>query len=306
MLCGAGALLALTLAVADVGHAQNKAAQKKKDAVKQEDPTPQDYASLSQAKEVVGKLTFVDMGTNTLTLRIEFQQYVPNNTPQNTKNLTAQQQSILRSQQQLMRDYQSILTSRNVFQQQQRMQKWQNDWQQLQMKLVKAGMNTNQYKTVTTAKEFEFDVASDLRVARANLPPEYDDKGNIVTYTKEELKKKQDSVLPGYTAKVDDLTPGQTVKLYLGSRKTTAKKTDGNLKTDPKDLKVDPVDNKLDKKGDDPEATKPAKATPFGGKTTPLDAQAPPRPFVRSVLIQTEADLSTLPKTPEKKKKKQN
>ena len=49
LLCGAGALLALTLGVADLGHAQNKNTQKKP-TVNQVDATPQDYANLTQAK----------------------------------------------------------------------------------------------------------------------------------------------------------------------------------------------------------------------------------------------------------------
>ncbi len=300
LLCGAGAVLALTLTVADVAHAQNpnKPGQKKT-TVQQQQPTDQEYAYISsQVKEAIGKITYVDVGNNTLTLRIEFQQYVPNNNnnAQKNRNLNNHQQALMRAQQQLMRDYQSIMTSRNVMQQQQRMMKFERDMQQLQVRMMQAGMatNNNQYKVVKVAKEFDFNLSPDLRVARVNLPTEYDDKGNVATYTKEELKKKQDATMPGYLAKPDDLTVGQTVKLYLGSRKTT-KKTDGNLKVDPKNNKTDSA-----KLGD---SASPKTATIGGTGTTP-GAQTPPRPYVRLVLIETEPDPASLPKTPQKKKKK--
>jgi len=190
MLCSAVALLALNLVLGNVSHGQNKAAQKK-NAVKQEDPTPADYATLRQMKEIYGTLTYVDLGTNKLNLRVEIPKQVPNTSPQATRAVNAQQQALLRAQQQLMRDYQSIMTSRNPAQQQQRMQKLMLDYQNLQMRMVQAGMGqANLIKTVTIAKEFEFEVAAEPRVARVELPQEYDDKGDIITYTKEELKKK--------------------------------------------------------------------------------------------------------------------
>jgi len=276
--------------VDQLSHGQNKPAQKK-NTIPQEDPTPADYAQLRQTAEIYGTLTYLDLGTGKLNLRVEISKQVPNNSPQVTKNLNAQQQALMRAQQQIMRDYQSIMASRNPSQQQQRMQKLMLDYQNLQVRMVQAGMGqASLFKTVTVAKEFEFDVSDKLRVARVELPQEYDDKGSIVTYTKEELKKKRDDVLPGYTAKPEELQPGQKVKLYLGTPPKKKKTTDNKV-----DTTVEKVDTKTP---DDPKTSK----FPTGpGKTTEEQL-----PFVRMALIYQEPDPSTLPKNVEKKKKKNN
>src|SRR5262249_10568647 len=119
-------------------------------------------------------------------------------------------------------------------QQQQRMQQWTLRVQAFQARAAQLGLSPQSlFKTVTHAKEIEFDVLAEVKVARAKLEVEYDDKGNVKEYTPEELKKKRDAELPGYTAKVEDLQFGQTVKLYLTKPKTTPKKA--TSKKDDKD-----------------------------------------------------------------------
>jgi hypothetical protein len=306
VLCCAAALVALNLALlSDVSQGQVKPGQKKT-TVQTQDATPQDYAALVQAKEIIGTITYVDVGTNTLTIRVELQQMVPNTNTANNKNLNAQQQALLRSQQQIMRDYQNIMNSRNPLQQQQRLQKLMMDYQNLQMRMAQSGMNTNQYKTVTVVKEFDIDLApgEGLRVARAKLPEEYDDKGNIVKYTEEELKKLRDPVLGGFLAKPADLLPGQKVNLYVSPRPKANKTDPKKNKTDPK--KVD-EDAKKTEPGDEPLTPKTTGKT--GDTTTGKiggDAQSPPHPYVRSIMIVAEPDPAAQPKNDKKKKKKNN
>lgn len=298
-LAAVSGLVVLTFLTGGVGHGQDKPG-KKKPAQTQEEPTAQDYAQFNQAKEAVGTITYVDVGAHTMTVRIEFTKMVPNTTAP-TKNATAQQTAMLKAQQQVMRDYQSILTSRNPQQQQQRMQKLMIDYQNLQNKLAQSGYTNNQYKTVTTTKEMDVVLSDELRVARTKLETNYDDKGNLVIPSEEEKKKMQDATMPGYKAKVDDLQVGQGVKLYLGT--PPKKKKASPTETDPKDNKVDPKDNKEEKKagdeGEEKTTKKPAVET-FGKTGTTASEQ--PRPFVRLVLIQTEPEPAA--KTPEKKKKK--
>jgi len=295
MLCCAVALAALNLVLlSDVSHGQNKQPAKKTAAPQQKDATPQDYAQLMQQKEINGYIVYVDAGAGTMTIRMNFQQLVPNTKSNpNNKNLNAQQQALMRSQQQIMRDYQQIMSSRNPAQQQQRMQKLMMDYQQLQTRMAQAGLNpnNNQFQTVTVSKEFEIELApmADLRVARVKLEDTYDDKGNIATFTEAELKKMRDPTMPGYKAKVEDLTAGQKVTLYA-SVKPKANKTD------PKNNKVET--KKLDE-GDEPK-------TGATDKTKTTDTPPPPRPFVRMILIVAEPDPSTLPKATKKKKKNNN
>ncbi len=72
------------------------------------------------------------------------------------------------------------------------------------------------YKIISAAREFDFDVAEKVVVRRMTLPFEYDDKGNVRQYTKEELTKlRGDSKWPGYKAEMSDLENGQTIKVYF-------------------------------------------------------------------------------------------
>src|SRR4051794_32860349 len=109
-LAAVSGLVSLTFLTGGVSHGQDKPVKKK--AVQQEEPTTQDYAQFSQAKEAVGTITYVDVGAHTMTLRIEFTKMVPNTNTANNKNATKQQQAMLQAQQKIMRDYQSLLTSR--------------------------------------------------------------------------------------------------------------------------------------------------------------------------------------------------
>jgi len=294
LLCCAAVVLALNLVAGEATLGQNPA-QKKKVMPTVEEPTAQDYAYVIQAKEAIGILTYLDLGAGKMTLKIDFPKIVPNTVVAKGKNANAQQQQILRAQQQVMRDYQSIMTVRNPVQYQQRMQKLMLDIQNLQIKMAQAGNTANLFKTVYVSKEFECDIIMEPRVARAELAQEYDEKGNTVTYTKEELKKKEDKVIGGYTAKVEDLAPGQKVHVYF-TKPPTKKKTTGD-KVDTETPKV----GEGDKKDGEAEAKPGTKGTIPGDRTT-----QEPRPLVRAFLILAEPDPSTLPKNADKKKKKKN
>lgn len=263
----AAVLFAIILLVAGDATGQKKPADKK-DTTRTETATPQDYAYVSQMKEVVGRLISFDAGTKMLTLRLEYQHLEPN-----TKAVKGGKQTDqLRQQQQLMREYQEIMRIQNPMQRNQRLQQFFARAQLQQMRDLqrKTGGQNDLFKVVTLGKDFDMDVLDELTVARVTLPAEYDDKGNLIQYAAEELKKKKDASMPGYKATQDDLRAGMMVKVYLSKKK---KEADGKK-----------------------EAPKIEE-----GKTVLV--QEKDLPQVRMILIQSDPDPSFLPKDPKKKKK---
>src|SRR6267142_1085802 len=103
--------LALLVPVASQGQEKKDA---KKDKVTKEDTTPQDYAYLAQIKEIAGRISAVDVKNGTMTLTIEWSHWEPN------KNMAAKggnpNQKALQLQQQIMRDYEQIMRTKNPLQ----------------------------------------------------------------------------------------------------------------------------------------------------------------------------------------------
>ena len=77
----------------------------------------------------------------------------------------------------------------------------------------------------TGIKKFNLDTGDKLIVRRANLPLLYDDSGKVKKYSQSEISrfKGSDRSKPGYTAKVEDLQPGQFVTVYLAQAKAGSK-----------------------------------------------------------------------------------
>jgi len=311
------------LAVLPVLWPTEAAGQKsKKNAPKLEEATDDDYAAIRKLKEISGTLIALDPEAKTLTLRYEYQTYEPIPLKANSR-ANQQYNNLLRQQQRLMSEYQQIMNSRNPNQQQQRMQRFQLDYQRFQMQAAQQGVKA-QYRTVTHAKEFEFDVLPEVKVARSKPPAEYDDKGNIKEYTKEELKKMRDPDMPGYTSRIDDLQAGQPVKLYLGkpkSRKDTSpSKKDGDdpKKPDDPNAKADDA-KKADepaKKGEEPAKKIDEKAKELGAEARSLskgkadekastERKGPQLAVVRQILILGDADPDFARTQPKRKKKDQ-
>lgn len=200
---------------------------------------------------------------------------------------------------QLMRQYQQLMRIRNPIQRAQRMQQLMMRAQQqnqrnmvrmLQQQMrVKRQVVQNQVraqqqmqkaiknyqksiKMETMAKEFTLAISDKARVARKSLGLEYDDKGNIKEYTPEQLKKMKDDKLPGYKAKMGDLSAGEMVYVYL----VTPKGKDNKPKVAISDI-----------------------LGGAGGKSAPVAHG----PVITAVMILSEADLSTLPQVGRRKKK---
>lgn len=222
---------------------------------KAETALPQDYAQLGAVREVVGRLTS-GAGGKSIAFEVEITRteknpnYRPpkitvnNRNNGNQTNLIRQMQNLQRQQAQIARIRDPRDRQRRMIQLQQQMARMQQQMQQqalrqqqdlmrriAQARSSAAKSNNGPFRIVKTTKEFMLNL-TDGAVVRWNTPPtEYDEKGFLKKYTPEDLRKMKgsDSRLPGYEAEIEDLQPGQLVRLYLnppGKQKAAAPKVD--------------------------------------------------------------------------------
>jgi hypothetical protein len=218
--CGGVLLTALVLVFPNTVAGQKKD-KKPADAVTR--GTPQEYARIRQLTQISGKLAFADAGSRVLALRLEYQHLEPRDAKGDgsaaKQNPEAQRQNLLRQQQKIMRN-------KNPIQRQKQLLKL------VQQAQTAKGGNNSPFQVAKSFKEFEFEAQDRLVVRRMNLPVEYDDKGFLKTYSKEEIAKLRgtNASVPGYAAKYENLLPGQTVTFYLAS----ADKADAGKQADAK------------------------------------------------------------------------
>jgi hypothetical protein len=269
------------------------------------DGTPAEYAQLKKVSEVVGKLASVDQGSAAKSFTLDIQYFYP--APSNYKGriyqpnpaggfrLAAGAVNYQNQINNLLKKLQSYANKKGTAKNQQQVQHILVQLQNLQMKLLlnqmQQQMTMNRLfnqaaanvaantKLASGYKEFNMETVDDPVVRRLNPPFEYDDKGNVKKYTKEELDKLKgkDKNLVGYEAKVEDLQAGQIVRVYFAKPKAKPKEDKDAPKEAPK------VDDK-DKKADD---------------------MPPDPPQVRLILILADADPSAADNPQPKKKKKQ-
>jgi hypothetical protein len=281
-------LLAVLVLLARPAPGQDPQPKKKKDATRNRVATEQDYAYLGHLKEIVGRLVSLDTTTDgpegagrRMTLKVEYPtlELKPGASLQSAR-VQKQIWNMLRQQQQAQRQFQQILRNPNPVTQQQQLSNLMNRvfLQQAGAAAAAGNPRNNPFRTVVNSVTFELPVRDDVKVARAQPPVQYDDKGNVVELTKEQLKKMRDPNMPGFTAAVDDLQSGQLVKAYLAKPKAAKKKA---------------ADKKTAEPAPDAAGEKAKEAPP-----------EQPRPEVRMVLILAEADASAQPPERPKRKKK--
>jgi hypothetical protein len=75
-------------------------------------------------------------------------------------------------------------------------------------------------KINTVTYNIDFQAAPDMVIRSLKPPQVFDDKGNLKTYTPEELRKLKGAnpKLPGYDAELTNLEPGMLVQVTLGAR----------------------------------------------------------------------------------------
>jgi hypothetical protein len=279
--------------------------------------TPQDYAALMNLKQLPGTIYYLDTnGTKTLTLRVDIPQMVPNpnykppkvnmNTNRNMGNMNHHQQMA-----HLMQQHHQN-SSKNPAQAQMHMMQMQMQMQQMAMQqmmqanmraqqyqmqmmqaMAKAGPNGQPFKINVTSKDFELDMLDNVAVRKTFLGTEYDDMGNPKQYTKAQLAelKGKDTTKPGYTAKFEDVQPGQEVVVFLG--KPSSKKSASASALEPK--KVDEEKEKKadeEKKGDDEEKKVDAKKKKADAEEKPAAVDAAPmrtdRPVITMIVMTKE------------------
>jgi hypothetical protein len=316
-------LLAATLVLAGPADGQGQPPAKKKARAGKYDrmATDQDYTALSRMKEAVGRVVSLD-GSQQLTLKVEYPSLELKNpsarTAASTANLQRQFQNNLRREQQLMVQYQQALAVRNPAQRQRRLNQVLARMQALLLTgAVPAGSvgRNGPYKVVNASVQFQLPIMDNVKVAQVHLETQYDDKGNVVQPSPEELKKRKDPNMPGYTAKMEDVATDDLIKVYLGKSKAAeaaAQKAKDKGKAEAKD-KAEAADAAPDK----PAAAKDkAAAAPKEAAKAPIvldkaDADVAPapaaedtRPQIRMILILVDPDPMPLPGNAAAKDKK--
>jgi len=82
-------------------------------------------------------------------------------------------------------------------------------------------------KLTTAHVDFELETDGDTLIRTEVLAEQYDDKGKLKKFTKEELKElKGDPKLPGYKAEYSDVKQGEIVKVVFAKPKEADKKDD--------------------------------------------------------------------------------
>jgi hypothetical protein len=174
-------------------------------------PTQADIDWLVKTKEVVGKTSNLESSGKGFTLIYEYEYLDPNQKGINTAN-----KNLSRQQQQIVHEYNRILKTKNPVQREQRLQQLMLRIQTLPMQDL-----SKLFKTKKGRKDFDLVAKDTVKVRLKKLPIRYDEKGKVQEYTtkeKQELKGKDPS-LPGYTGDWENLSNGQTIKVYVAAKK---------------------------------------------------------------------------------------
>jgi hypothetical protein len=146
----------------------------------------------------VGKVTQLDANSPS---DFTVQTKIPELNPDGINRLNQLQLQLAQQQQQFAqaRDFQGKQNALNAI-------------QQTQLAIAQAQPNLYRYKDM----DVRLRAAENVQVRWANPPPDYDDKGNLKKYTKEELKALRGTEgLPGYKGDKEALQKGQYVRVYL-------------------------------------------------------------------------------------------
>lgn len=99
------------------------------------------------------------------------------------------------------------------------MQQLQNAMVNFEVQMARA--EANLFQVVTATQKVEYQAEENVKVRIKDLPEDFDDKGRIKKYSREELVelKGKDKNLPGYESSIDALKVGQIVQATLGAHK---------------------------------------------------------------------------------------
>jgi hypothetical protein len=189
----ANLLIALVVTLAPVRAQENKS-----DAEKPADPPQEPKQKIIKVEEVAGKLTKVDLKKNSITVQVTYT--VPD--PGAQKRI-----------QQLSSELNSASRIGNAAARSRRMSDLQ------------AQINQQSSKVKQEHKDVVLRTGEDMVVRLKSPPVEYDENGKHKKYTNDELKElKGPNHEWGYTADSTQLRTGQSIKVYVGKKKTDKSK----------------------------------------------------------------------------------
>jgi hypothetical protein len=204
--------------------------------------------------QFTGLLLTAPGSDRTFTVRVQYQQLQLK--PNALRTANNQNNSANRQLQQIARLQQQMARSKNPAQQMAQIQRIAT-----QMQVGQLRAQNNLYNVVNRTQDIEFQAEESVKVRTMDLPDQFDEKGNIKRYTKEELKelKGKDTKLPGYESAFESLRAGQLIQVTLAdhkAKKPTTSPGDAKETTDKdakdKDAKKDEAKEKpaLDKEKD--------------------------------------------------------
>jgi hypothetical protein len=198
-------------------------------------------AAALPAGTFTGKLVSAPDADRMFTVKIQYQQLVPNPRANLGGNLQAQYARIVQMQARMAanpRNFNPVA-----------MQQLQMAVLQFQRQLGAA--QAGAVKMTNVSQNVDFQAAEDVKVRFLHLPSSYDDKGNLKKYTQAEIKelKGKDASLPGYESSVEALKAGMVVQVKLTRHQPHAAPTTKDKEADPKDKSKDePKDRSVEKK----------------------------------------------------------
>jgi hypothetical protein len=216
-------VMVLPIPAADKGEKKKKKGDKDVTGA-----TTADYAALARTRTIVGTLTNVEADGKSLTFHYHYQSLVPKNQKGKGQNLSRRLEKLVQRQEQIMRIADPVKRI-------QRLQQLAAQIENLKAKIATA--QASAYKATPARKEFDLQAIDDVKVRLMELPVEYDDDGHVIKYSPKQRKElKGKGNLPGYRGNWENLTPGQTVKLYLvPPKKKAADKGKGKDKVEVQD-----------------------------------------------------------------------
>jgi hypothetical protein len=241
--CSFGCILALLAALAAPNEVV--AQKKKKAADNGYAALPEDYKAIQNKKELVGEI--VAVSGLVVTLRVDTPRVEANpkfKPPKGTTGAsTNPQYRLWDDQQRLQRDLQQAQNAKTPQARAQAMQRYQQDLLRYQQEVnrinqqmlanaakgMKSNSATDPYIVVHSYKEFDLETADKLAVRKMFLPMEFDDMGNVKTYTDKQKAELKDPK-GGYVAKLEEAAPGMEAKILLTApKKSKEAKADDDI-----------------------------------------------------------------------------
>jgi hypothetical protein len=194
-----------------------------KDKKKMDAPPAIDSAKLTG--EFIGTLKSTPGTDRLFIVSVETKKLVPTGkktTPYRGNNANVNR--IIQLQNRIAQDQSRLQSAKNPQQVRQYYQNLIRDQQQLQAAIIQLSNNLTLsggippgYKIDTTKQDVEFQASETVQVRTMVLPEQFDDKGNVKKYTKEELAelKGKDKKAVGYESSLEKLEPGMKVRVVL-------------------------------------------------------------------------------------------